>query len=152
MRQQRIMASPLGMLTLTAERDALVSLDFGTLTASKASEDKLLRAAEEELRAYFKGQLRCFSLPLAPEGTLFQQKVWRALLEIPYGETRSYGEIAKAIGSPRASRAVGRANHQNPLPILIPCHRVIGADGSLTGYGGGLTIKEQLLKIEGRLI
>ena len=87
-------------------------------------------------------------MPLAPEGTPFQRRVWDALLEIPYGETTSYGEIARRIGQPQASRAVGLANGSNPLPIIIPCHRVIGSNGSLTGYGGGLPIKQQLLALE----
>ena len=109
----------------------------------------LLQEAACQLAAYFAGKLRRFELPLRPAGTPFQQRVWAALCEIPYGEVRSYGAIAARIGSPKAARAVGRANHGNPLPIVIPCHRVIGASGALTGYGGGLPIKEYLLRIEG---
>lgn len=109
----------------------------------------LLQEAARQLAAYFAGKLRRFELPLRPAGTPFQQRVWAALCEIPYGEVRSYGAIAARIGSPKAARAVGRANHGNPLPIVIPCHRVIGASGALTGYGGGLPIKEYLLRIEG---
>lgn len=104
--------------------------------------------AVRQLRAYFAGALEQFSLPLAPEGTPFQLEVWRCLCEIPYGETRSYGEIARRIGHPQASRAVGLANGTNPLPIVIPCHRVVGSTGKLTGYGGGLLVKEKLLAIE----
>jgi methylated-DNA-[protein]-cysteine S-methyltransferase len=101
-----------------------------------------------QLAEYFDGRRRQFDLPLAPEGTPFQQSVWRALLDIPYGETISYGELATRIGRRSASRAVGLANGSNPLPIVIPCHRVIGASGKLTGYGGGLAIKDQLLALE----
>lgn len=101
-----------------------------------------------QLTEYFEGRRRQFDLPLAPEGTPFQQRVWGALLDIPYGETISYGELASRIGRRSASRAVGLANGSNPLPIVIPCHRVIGANGKLTGYGGGLAIKERLLALE----
>lgn len=101
-----------------------------------------------QLRAYFAGELRCFDLPLAPEGTPFQQRVWHELLRIPYGETISYGELARRIGNPNGSRAVGLANGSNPISIVIPCHRVIGSNGKLTGYGGGLKAKEWLLALE----
>jgi methylated-DNA-[protein]-cysteine S-methyltransferase len=101
-----------------------------------------------QLAEYFEGRRRTFALPLAPEGTPFQLRVWNALLEIPYGETISYGELAARIGDRSASRAVGLANGSNPLPIVIPCHRVIGSNGKLTGYGGGLPIKQQLLTLE----
>jgi methylated-DNA-[protein]-cysteine S-methyltransferase len=101
-----------------------------------------------QLEEYFEGKRRGFDLPLAPEGTAFQQRVWRALLDIPYGDTISYGELALRIGNKAASRAVGLANGSNPLPIVIPCHRVIGSNGKLTGYGGGLPIKQQLLTLE----
>ena len=101
-----------------------------------------------QLRAYFAGELRRFDLPLAPEGTPFQQRVWRELLQIPYGETISYGELARRIGNPNGSRAVGLANGSNPISIVIPCHRVIGSNGKLTGYGGGLKAKEWLLALE----
>jgi methylated-DNA-[protein]-cysteine S-methyltransferase len=101
-----------------------------------------------QLTEYFEGRRRAFELRLAPEGTPFQLRVWNALLEIPYGETISYGELAARIGDRSASRAVGLANGSNPLPIVIPCHRVIGSNGKLTGYGGGLAIKQQLLSLE----
>jgi len=103
-----------------------------------------------QLDSYFAGGLKQFDLPLAPEGTPFQLKVWQRLCEIPYGETMSYGELARRIGNPNASRAVGLANGANPIPIVIPCHRVIGSNGKLTGYGGGLPIKEKLLALERR--
>ncbi|MFQ2094598.1 methylated-DNA--[protein]-cysteine S-methyltransferase [Aeromonas taiwanensis] len=102
-----------------------------------------------EFEAYFAGRLQRFTLPLAARGTAFQQAVWRALCDIPYGETRSYGDIARAIGKPSAVRAVGAANGRNPLSIIVPCHRVIGQNGSLTGYAGGLPIKQALLALEG---
>jgi len=108
-----------------------------------------LRDTEEQLRAYFRGQLRSFSCSLDLQGTPFQKKCWAALQRIPYGTTCTYAELAKRIGSPRAFRAVGQANHNNPVAIIVPCHRVIGADGSLTGYGGGMETKEKLLRLEG---
>src|SRR5262249_57539322 len=101
-----------------------------------------------QVQAYFRGELRQFTCPLDLQGTQFQKKCWEALLAIPYGETCSYAELARKVGSPRAFRAVGQANHNNPIAIIIPCHRVIGADGSLTGYGGGMAIKELLLRLE----
>ena len=101
-----------------------------------------------QLEAYFAGELESFTLPLAPHGTPFQMEVWRRLCDIPYGQTISYGEMARRIGNPKASRAVGLANGSNPIPIVIPCHRVIGSNGKLTGYGGGLPIKEKLLALE----
>jgi methylated-DNA-[protein]-cysteine S-methyltransferase len=114
-------------------------------------EDKApLREVIQQLRAYFAKELETFELTLAPEGTDFQQSVWNELCGIPYGETISYGELAKRVGNPKASRAVGAANGQNPIPIIIPCHRVIGSDGKLTGFGGGLPIKQKLLALEQR--
>ncbi len=105
-----------------------------------------------QLRAYFAGELREFTLVLAPDGTSFQRRVWDVLRAIPYGTTTSYGEIARRIGKPRAVRAVGAANGRNPVPIVVPCHRVIGSDGRLTGYGGGLHVKEALLALERSVI
>ena len=104
--------------------------------------------AGEQLAAYFSGERVDFDLPLDARGTPFQQRVWQALTEIPYGRTRTYGEIARRLGRPRAARAVGGANHRNPLPVVVPCHRVIGAGGALTGYAGGLRIKRFLLDLE----
>jgi len=106
--------------------------------------------AVAQLRAYFAGELTEFDLAFRPQGTPFQQSVWKALVGIPYGETTSYGAIAKAIGKPDAVRAVGAANGANPIPIVIPCHRVIGASGKLTGFGGGLDVKQKLLRLESR--
>lgn len=115
---------------------------------SVLEETPLLASAAKQLREYFNGARRTFDLPLAPEGTAFQRSVWDRLREIPYGETRSYGEIAREIGNAKASRAVGMSNHRNPIAIVIPCHRVIGAGGKLVGYAGGLDIKRALLNLE----
>jgi len=106
------------------------------------------RACAQQVEEYCAGKRTDFDLELAPTGTEFQRAVWNALLEIPYGETRSYGEVARAIGQPKAARGVGSANHANPIGLIVPCHRVIGADGSLTGYGGGLPLKQALLAHE----
>jgi methylated-DNA-[protein]-cysteine S-methyltransferase len=113
-------------------------------------ETQLLYQVGRQLREYLAGRRRLFSLPLDPRGTQFMHLVWAELQRIPYGETRTYGHIANAIGNPKACRAVGQASHKNPIPIIIPCHRVIGADGTLVGYGGGLTIKALLLDLEKR--
>ncbi len=143
----RAIETPIGPLTLEADENAVTAIRFSAGGAQDAS--PLLDAAEAQLREYFAGARRTFDLPLAPHGTAFQQRVWAALRAIPYGETRTYGELAAAIGNPSASRAVGMANHRNPIPIIIPCHRVIGANGTLTGYAGGLEIKRRLLALEG---
>ena len=141
--------SPVGTLYLAADEDCLYELRFGDAPRGlTAGETPVLREAVRQLEAYFAGRLRAFDLPLQPEGTEFQRRCWDALREIPYGETVSYGDIAARIGRPRATRAVGMANHNNPISIVIPCHRVIGRDGSLTGYGGGLAAKVWLLKLE----
>jgi len=112
------------------------------------NETALLKEAIKQLNEYFDGKRSSFDLKLQLQGTEFQKKVWNALIEIPFGETRSYGEIAKIIGNEKASRAVGMANNKNPIPIIVPCHRVIGANGKLVGYAGGVDIKEKLLNIE----
>lgn len=143
----RAIKTPIGPLTLEADENAVTAIHFSAGGAQDAS--PLLDATEAQLREYFAGARRTFDLPLAPHGTAFQRRVWAALRTIPYGETRTYGELAAAIGSPNASRAVGMANHRNPIPIIIPCHRVIGANGTLTGYAGGLEIKRRLLALEG---
>lgn len=115
---------------------------------AKIKETDLLKEAAQQLKEYFSGVRKNFNLPLMPEGTEFQQTVWKALQQIPYGKTFTYGEIAKKIGNPKACRAVGMANNKNPIAIIIPCHRVIGANGKLVGYAGGLEVKEHLLSIE----
>lgn len=114
-------------------------------------ETPLLKEAKAQLDAYFAGRLKAFGLPLAPAGTEFQMKVWNALCTIPYGETITYGQLAERIGNANASRAVGMANSRNPLPVFIPCHRVVGTGGKLTGYTGGLDIKVKLLQLEQRV-
>lgn len=119
---------------------------FGGEPATSA--DPLLLDAAEQLRAYFAGELRDFELPLAPHGTAFQRQVWVAVSAVPYGSTATYSEIATAVGRPNACRAVGAANGRNPIPVIVPCHRIIGAAGALTGYGGGLDRKRSLLDLE----
>lgn len=116
--------------------------------SAEVKETPLLKEAKKQLNAYFAGKLKEFTLPLSPIGTEFQLKVWQALCTIPYGETHTYGQLAGKIGNVKASRAVGMANGRNPLPVFIPCHRVVGAGGKLTGYTGGLDIKEKLLQLE----
>ena len=143
--------SPIGILGLVQEEDCLTEVFFGKSESHQdysQEETLLLKEAKKQLKAYFEGNQKIFDLPLNPKGTDFQKTVWQALLLIPYGETRSYKDIVAAIGSPKASRAVGMANNKNPLSILVPCHRVIGSSGKLVGYGGGLTIKENLLGLE----
>ena len=145
--------SPVGKLTLVGNDRGLSDVLFEGQPQTDEQgqgEASQLREAASQLRAYFAGKLENFDLPLAPAGTPFQQRVWNELLKIPYGETISYGELARRIGNPNASRAVGLANGSNPIPIIIPCHRVIGSNGKLTGYGGGLPIKEKLLALEKR--
>lgn len=142
--------TPFGPMALEGET-ALTRLWLpGTLPdlRGRGEETPLLRAAREALLSYFAGERRDFDLPLAPAGTDFQRAVWEALRAIPYGQTRTYGEIAAAVGRPKAVRAVGQANHVNPLPIFIPCHRVVGKGGALTGYAGGLDLKRALLALE----
>lgn len=114
----------------------------------EAQGNSILTETERQLRAYFAGDLREFAIPLDLAGTPFQQRVWRELLNIPYGQTRSYSRVARDIGAPAAVRAVGAANGANPVPIIVPCHRVVGANGKLTGYGGGLPLKQRLLALE----
>lgn len=150
----RCYQTAIGAVTLIEEDGAITELLFGDCpapTGAVSEESPLLREAASQLTEYLGGERREFQLPLNPKGTDFQRLVWAALRTIPYGEARSYGEIARQIGRPKASRAVGMANHRNPIAIFIPCHRVIGSDGKLVGYGGGLDIKEQLLKLEGVL-
>ena len=141
--------TPVGPVFLSADGEWLTELRYGALPAGvEAGRTPLLDEAARQLEAYFAGRLRAFDLPLRPEGTPFQRLCWDALREIPYGETRAYADIAARIGRPRACRAVGMANNRNPISILIPCHRVVGRDGRLVGYGGGLAAKEWLLRLE----
>jgi methylated-DNA-[protein]-cysteine S-methyltransferase len=145
--------SPVGKLLLEGDGDRLHFIHFDKTPppipdSHSIKSKKPFKEVIRQLSAYFSGDLKTFSLDLHIEGTPFQLKVWQALREIPYGRTASYGEIARNVGNPKASRAVGGANHRNPLPIVIPCHRVIGANGRLVGFGGGLDVKEALLTLE----
>ncbi|MEX2130584.1 MAG: methylated-DNA--[protein]-cysteine S-methyltransferase [Pseudohongiellaceae bacterium] len=146
--------TPIGSLLLAGNEQALTLVGFPRGKERKRHETGWIKDAtkfkevKKQLQAYFAGELTEFDLNLAPVGTDFQRKVWKALQKIPYGETVSYGDIALRIGKPKASRAVGAANGKNPIPIIIPCHRVIGSTGKLTGFGGGLPTKEKLLNLE----
>ena len=143
--------TPLGDALLLSDGDALTDLHFDRPPPPEARrDDGAFADARQQLAAYFAGELATFDLPLAPAGTPFQRAVWDVLLTIPHGETRTYGDLARALGQPGAAQAVGAANGQNPISIFIPCHRVIGADGSLTGYAGGLHRKRALLALESR--
>jgi methylated-DNA-[protein]-cysteine S-methyltransferase len=152
-----ILDSPIGPLTIVAEDGAITALYMDMQRHAPGAEafglpgdpgDEPFATAARQLDAYFAGQLTDFDLPLAPAGTDFQRRVWDGLRAIPYGQTVSYGELARRVGNPAASRAVGLANGRNPIAIVVPCHRVIGTDGSLTGYGGGLDRKRFLLALE----
>ena len=141
--------SPVGWLSIEDNGISLTKINFEKQACNECEKrSKLADMAVLQLEEYFSGKRSSFSLPMAPAGTQFMQDVWQVLLTIPYGEVRSYLEIAKAIGNPKACRAVGMANNRNPLPIIIPCHRVIGANGKLVGYAGGLDCKEKLLALE----
>lgn len=151
--------SPVGKLKLVADESALIAILWESDGPARVRlngapkpghEHAVLSAAEEQLGEYFAGKRESFDLPLAPLGTEFQKKVWKALRRIPFGKTWSYRELAVAIGSPKASRAVGAANGRNPLSIVVPCHRVIGADGSLTGFAAGVEVKAKLIELERR--
>lgn len=147
--------SPIGPLQLVSNGSALIEIRFADrhrdAVDTATGKDPALDDGARQLDEYFAGRRHHFDLPLAAGGTAFQQQVWRALVAIPYGETRSYRDIAMHIGRIRAVRAVGAANGRNPLPIVVPCHRVVGSDGSLTGFAGGLALKRQLLELEGAL-
>ncbi|MFK3651646.1 methylated-DNA--[protein]-cysteine S-methyltransferase [Lysobacter enzymogenes] len=150
--------SPVGRLLLASGDDGLRLIEFAEPWHPAAmdehwqeGDDEVLARTRRQLREYFDGGRRGFELPLAPHGTAFQMQCWHALALIPYGETWSYGQMARHLGQPTATRAVGAANGRNPLPIVLPCHRVIGSDGSLTGFGGGLPVKKHLLMLEGAL-
>ena len=145
--------SPVGPLLLAISGRGLVALEFGGRKIKEGWVESATKTAPYagQMDEYFSGRRRRFDLPLDIRGTDFQKRCWQELLKIPYGETRSYADIARAIGNPAAVRAVGLANGQNPIAIIVPCHRVIGSDGSLTGYGGGLETKRKLLELEGAL-
>ncbi len=141
--------SPIGLIEVSGTSEAVRSVDFVERRRETFSSNALVENAVGEIREYFERNRRKFDAPLDPQGTPFQKAVWRRLLEVPYGRTASYGEIARAVGNPKAVRAVGGANGRNPIAIIVPCHRIIGSDGSMTGYGSGIWRKEWLLEHEG---
>jgi methylated-DNA-[protein]-cysteine S-methyltransferase len=145
--------SPLGLMMAQEQDGAIIALDFVQEPRPDdiLAETPLLLEAKRQVLEYFAGKRRNFDLPLAPKGTSFQLRVWQALRAIPYGQTLSYGQIAAEVGNPKAGRAVGGANHRNPISLVQPCHRVIGSSGRLVGYGGGLDKKEALLALERRV-
>lgn len=139
----------LGKITIACNKETIIAVNFGAIEEfGECKPTQLTDRAAQQLNEYFTGERQIFDIPIYAEGTPFQKLVWNALQTIPYGQTRSYKEIAVMIGKPKACRAVGMANNKNPISIIIPCHRVIGSDGSLTGYGGGLSIKKYLLALE----
>ena len=147
--------TPLGTLQIEATERGLCGIWFPSRSVNQGPsprQNRVSTLAKQELSAYFAGDLTTFSVPLDWQGTRFQESVWQALLAVPYGKTVTYGDVAKAIGRPRSSRPVGGAVGKNPLPIIVPCHRVIGSDRSLTGFTGGLDIKIRLLELEGHSI
>jgi methylated-DNA-[protein]-cysteine S-methyltransferase len=146
--------TPIGAILIASDGEAIVETYFAGAKPKPdwiRDDDDVLREAADQLQAYFAGERRDFDLPLAPHGTDFQRSVWSALQQIPYGETTTYSTIAERIGRPAAVRAVGAANGANPIPIVIPCHRVIGSNGSMTGFGGGIDVKRKLLALEARV-
>lgn len=147
--RQLVVGSPVGDLLLTRIGPVLTAITFTPFVVpERADDDEGFAEIRGQLDEYFRGERTCFDLPLGPRGTPFQLAVWAELIAIPYGQTRSYGQIAASLGMPTASRAVGTANGSNPLPIVVPCHRVIGSSGTLTGYSGGLERKRHLLDLE----
>lgn len=145
--------SPIGIVEIGASSEGVTHLDFvDTPQHQQSGSNNVLRLAIEQIEAYFHGRLQVFDLPLDLAGTPFQRSVWEALLTVPFGRTASYQQIADTVGKPKAMRAVGAANGRNPVSIIVPCHRIIGKNGSLTGYGGGLWRKEWLLRHEGILL
>jgi len=141
--------TPAGKLCIGEEDGHITRTSWSKVPGEYVLEEtELILECKRQLEEYFAGKRKKFDLPLAPKGTEFQKKVWKALTEIPYGETRTYGEIAAAVGNPKAARAVGMANNKNPIGIIVPCHRVVGANGKLVGYAGGMEKKEWLLKLE----
>jgi methylated-DNA-[protein]-cysteine S-methyltransferase len=153
-------SSPIGNLPLVAHENALIAVLWENDSPNRVNlpaqlieqETRILTETKKQLDAYFEGKRKIFDLPIQTEGTDFQVKIWKALTEIPFGQTRTYGQLAKEINQTSASRAVGAANGRNPISIIIPCHRVIGTNGKLTGFAGGLEAKQYLLKLEGSLL
>ena len=144
------MDSPMGVIRMEASDTAIRRVDL-VEKKGESRENEIIRKCRTELEDYFRGERKTFDIPLAPEGTAWQERVWKILATIPYGTTTSYGIVAAKAGNPKASRAAGGAIHNNPILILIPCHRVIGKNGSLTGFGAGLDNKRYLLELEGKI-
>lgn len=148
-----VIDSPIGDLSLAVDDDGLCRLHFGAVDVGPQVErDDLLSSAQEQLKAYFAGELTEFDLPLSVRGgSEFERAVWAQLRRIPYGEMQTYGEVAKAVGDPGAARAVGVACNHNPIAVIVPCHRVVGAGGKMVGFGGGIPLKRHLLELEARI-
>lgn len=144
--------SPIGIISICSENDFITELHIGKISNSKTYDIPLLNIAASQLEEYFSGKRKGFDLPVKLSGTDFQNHVWSELCRIPYGDTISYKELAEMVGNPKAYRAVGMANNKNPIPIIVPCHRVIGSDGSMTGYAYGIHIKKLLLELESQNI
>lgn len=142
-------SSPLGPIVVRSDGQSITAIEFGAATLNASAKCEVLTQAVTQLESYFSGHLKQFDLPLRPQGTKFQRQVWQALQAVPHGHTASYAAIAQAIDNPKGVRAVGMANSKNPIAIVVPCHRIIGANGSLTGYAGGLEKKAWLLQHEG---
>ncbi|MCI9177361.1 MAG: methylated-DNA--[protein]-cysteine S-methyltransferase [Clostridia bacterium] len=143
-------STKIGEITITEENQKIIEVKLGKADNREIKETKLIKQTYEQIEEYLEEKRTKFTIPISLKGTTFRKKVWEALLTIPYGKTNSYQEIARKIGNPKACRAVGMANHYNPIIIIVPCHRVIGKNGKLVGYGGGLDIKEKLLEIENK--
>jgi methylated-DNA-[protein]-cysteine S-methyltransferase len=144
--------TPLGQLAISADSQSIHSVEFTDQRLSAETANSLIKKAKKQLTEYFAGTRRKFTLPLAPVGTEFQQQVWQALLQVPYGQTSNYRAIARQVDNPRAFRAVGSANRKNPIAIIVPCHRIIGTGGHLMGYAGGLNRKAWLLQLESQQV
>lgn len=148
MKLLKVYTSPIGDISIIEEENKIIEISFGVKSGIEKGSSLLLEKTENELQEYFEGKRTEFDIPIMLKGTEFYQKVWNELKKIPYGETRSYGEIAEKIGNPKASRAVGMANHNNPISIIVPCHRVVGKNSKLVGYAGGLDKKKYLIELE----
>lgn len=152
MKLLEVYTSPIGEISIIEEENRIIEISFGVKSGIKQGSSLLLEKTKNELQEYFDGKRMKFDIPIKLNGTDFYKKVWNELKKIPYGETRSYGEIAEKIGSPKASRAVGMANHNNPISIIVPCHRVVGKNNKLVGYAGGLDKKKYLIELERKVM
>ena len=148
MKLLKVYTSPIGDISIIEEENKIIEISFGVKLGIEKGSSLLLEKTENELQEYFEGKRTEFDIPIKLKRTEFYEKVWNELKKIPYGETRSYGEIAEKIGNPKASRAVGMANHNNPISIIVPCHRVVGKNSKLVGYAGGLDKKKYLIELE----